>query len=499
MKRNRKKSALTQRGAYLKNRIARNRGRAQFVGIVYLLSIIALAAAACLPLFDLEKQELAPLGVMEFWKVFTADSFKALNTLEGIVKFSNGILYALMLLVVVINVLRALGKLGWLFKKKASKSYGFNRNVYAMEDLGNIFSGSFGFIITVYFFIAILCGEVNPEMMLYIVLGGGLFIHLFAGVIGGKVSYFDIEDGEIIEDKRVVGRFPAFFRNVLQIAAVGAMMYYFLKTQVVGEVLKPLLEKGGWENYVLAEPLAFIPVALQLLTVICLLPLIKHATATTEYNIDGANGSGMKTFRVFSFFVFLTSVATVVCRNIFGEAVGVAVVEPFLSVEMIIVASIALVMFIIEVIMRNAPGHRKPKNNDDEVEPNYEYVSDKTKVQAHPASPYANAPVYIVLDTKEKKAAVVEKSTEKSTEKKTEKKVAKKVQPVSEVQVEAEVSEEEEDIFADNTTQEEEIQVSYNISCPHCGKALRVKDATNYQRCPACKKVFQLRKASKEA
>jgi DNA-directed RNA polymerase subunit RPC12/RpoP len=59
--------------------------------------------------------------------------------------------------------------------------------------------------------------------------------------------------------------------------------------------------------------------------------------------------------------------------------------------------------------------------------------------------------------------------------------------------------EEEEDIFADDETQEEEIQVSYNVSCPHCGKALRVKDATNYQRCPACKKVFQLRKASKEA
>jgi hypothetical protein len=168
---------------------------------VYLLSIIALAAAvAYFPLFDLAEQELAPIGVMEFWKAFTPDGIAALNTLPGIVKFSNCVLYGLMLLGVVINVLRALGKLGWLFKKKASKSYGFNRNVYAMEDLGNIFSGSFGFIITVYFFIAILCGEVNPEMMLYIVLGGGLFIHLFAGVIGGKVSYFDIEDGEIIED-----------------------------------------------------------------------------------------------------------------------------------------------------------------------------------------------------------------------------------------------------------------------------------------------------------
>jgi len=225
-----------------------------------------------------------------------------------------------------------------------------------------------------------------------------------------------------------------------------------------------------------------------------MLPLIKHATATTEYNIDGANGSGMKTFRVFSFFVFLLAGATVVCRNLFGEAVGTTFVPAYLSIESIIIASVALVMFIIEVIMRNAPGHRKPKNSDDEVEPNYNYenVAEKSKTPAaHPSSPYAQSPVYIVLDTKEKKTATVEKKAEKKAEKKVDKKAPKVVE------VETDYEEEDTD---DSYEEEIEQQVasSYNINCPHCGKALRVKDATSYHRCPACKKVFQLRKVSKD-
>ena len=158
MKRNRRKNALTQKGAYLKTRIARNRGRAQFVGIVYLLSIIVLAAAACLPLFDLGKQTSAPVGVFAFWKEFMPANLKAIKSWSDLLPIVNAGIYALMLLIVVINVFRALGKLGWLFKKKASKTYGFNRNVYAMEDLGDIFSGSFAVILSTYFLAAVcLC------------------------------------------------------------------------------------------------------------------------------------------------------------------------------------------------------------------------------------------------------------------------------------------------------------------------------------------------------
>jgi predicted RNA-binding Zn-ribbon protein involved in translation (DUF1610 family) len=397
-------------------------------------------------------------------------------------------------------VFRALGKLGWLFKKKASKTYGFNRNVYAMEDLGNIFSGSYAVILTVYFLIAVLCGAAYPQMLLYIVLGGGAFIHLFAGFIGGKASYFDIEDGEITEDKRVVGRFPAFFRNVLQIAAVGAMMYYFMKTQVVGAVLRPLLEKGGWEKYVLAEPLTFIPVALQLLTVICLLPLIKHATATTEYNIDGANGPGMKTFRVFSFFTFLAAAGTVACRYLLGEitftvANGVTSFEvvKYLDKASIIIAVVALVMFIIELIMRKAPGHKEEKLekkakkekkvNEDDFVADYSSIADKPETTEepapelqpvpNPASPYINMPLYINVDTRDQKTTT----------------------PPPPV-VEDNANEEEEE-SEEEETEEEVVEETFEVNCPICGKALRIKEGPTHYRCPACGKVFQTRKVMK--
>lgn len=411
MNKNRKKNTLSPRGAYLKTRIARNRGRAQFVGIIYLLSIIALAAVACFSLFDLNKQKNAPLGILGFWKVFKPANLKSITSWDTLLKLANASIYGLMLLGCLINVCRALGKIVWLFKKKASKTYGFNRNVYAMDDLGKIFSGSYAVILTAYFLIAVLCGETHPHLFLYIALGGGLVIHLFAGFVGGKVSYFDIKDGEITEDKRVVGRGAALLRNVLQLVAVFAMLYFFQKISILHTVIGPLMEKGGIKNYVNGRILSYIPVALQLLTLVCLLPLIKHATATTEYNLDGANGPGMKTFRVFAFFVFLLVGAMVVCKYLIGEVALTKVltftgveVKKALSINGIILASIALVMFIIELIMYNRPGFIKEKQKDEELEADYnnlakdiemkEAAPEKKKeveVKAHPYSPYAKA------------------------------------------------------------------------------------------------------------
>lgn len=474
MKRNRKKTTLTQRGAYLKTRIAGNRRRAEFVGIVYLLSIIALAAVSCLWLFDLSKQPNAPLGVTKFWREFMPKNLKAVKSWTDLLGIVNASIYALMLLGCVINVIRGLGKLCWLFKKKASKTYAFNRNVYAMEDLGNIFSGSYAVILTAYFMIAVLCGEAHPNLLMYITLGGGLVIHLFAGFVGGKVRYYDIVDNEIVEDVRHVGRGTAFLRNVLQLVAVFAMLYFFQKVSVLHTFIGPLLEKGGIKNYVSGKVLGYVGIALQLVTFICLLPLIKHATATTEYNLDGAKGAGMKTFRVFAFFVFLASAAMVACKYFIGEAsvkltmvdganwTSVEIVKG-LNINAIILGSIALVMFIIEVIMRNMPGFKKNTPKDKEVETDYNYSNESGRPAPapHPSSPYINVPLYITLDNKGK-ASVTSTPEEED--------------------------EEEE-------TMEEE---TYEVNCPHCGKKLRVLNGPEYHRCPVCGKVFQIRKVSKD-
>ena len=507
MKRNRKKNVLSQRGAYLKRSIAGTRSRAKFVGLLYLLGIIALAGAACLPLFDLAKQTLAPIGVFEFWKQFMPANFANLTTVENIVKFVCAALYGLMLLGVVINVLRGLGRLNWLFKKKASKTYGFNRNVYAMEDLGNIFSGSFAVILSTYFLMAVVSGQLYPNMLMLIVVGGGAFLHLFLGFIGGKVSYFDINDGEIEEDKRTISRFPALFRNVLQLAAVGAILYFFTLVSTVHTVIGPLMEVGGIQNYVLGQPMAYASIVCQVLTIIFVLPLIKHATATTEYNIDGAAGPGMKTFRVFSFFTFLAAAGTVACRYLLGEIVfsvnnGATsfVVAPLLDKGSAIIAIAAFVMFVIELIMRNAPGHKKEKEakkekkakkvNEDDFVADYSSIADKPEISeepspcasgnpdlqpvANPASPYINMPLYITVDTRDAKATTT---------------------PPPSV-VEENVADEEAEEETEET--EEVVEETFEVNCPICGKALRIKEGPTHYRCPSCGKVFQTRKVKKE-
>ncbi len=506
MKRNRMKNVLSQRGAYLKKGIAGTRGRAKFVGIIYLLGIIALAAvAAFMPLFDLTQQTLAPIGVMTFWQQFMPANLSNLTSTEAIVKLVNAALYGLMLIGVVINVLRGLGRLNWLFKRKASKTYGFNRNVYAMEDLGNIFSGSFAVILATYFLIALVSGQLYPNMMMLIVVGGGAFVHLFAGFIGGKVSYFDINDGEIEEQRRTVSRFPALFRNVLQLAAVGVMLYFFLLVSNVHTVIGPLMEIGGIQNYVMGQPMAYVSIVCQVLTAIFVLPLIKHATATTEYNIDGAYGPGMKTFRVFSFLTFLSAGATAACRYLLGEITftfsnGTTTFEvvQYLDKASIIVAAVALVMFVVELIMRKAPGHKvekeekaakkAKKENEDDFVADYSSIADKPEISeepspcasgnpdlqpvANPGSPYINMPLYITVDTRDLKTTTT---------------------PPPSVVEENVVDDEDE-----NEEKEEVVEETFDINCPVCGKALRIKEGPTHYRCPSCGKVFQTRKVMKE-
>ncbi len=344
MRKYRRTNTLTSRGVYLRKRIAGNRSRAKFVGILYLLAIIALAGAACLPLLV---HDLAPVGVMEFYKVFTSANVKSFKNAEVFTKLACAGLYALMLLGVVINVLRALGKLGWLYKKRASKTYGFNRNVYAMEDLGRIFSGSYAVILLTYFLIAALCDSTNVNNLMLIVLGGGAFLHLFLGFVGGKAGYYDLENGEVVEQRRLVGRFAPLFRNVLQLAAVFGVMYFFLKVNVLNVEIPALLQKNGISNLT-GDMAKLITFAVQAVLVLILFVLVKHATAITEYNIDGANGPGMKNFRVFSFFAFLVAGAGVVYKYLFVKG-------KVLDKNLLIIAAIAFVIFFIEVIMRKMP------------------------------------------------------------------------------------------------------------------------------------------------
>ncbi len=351
MREYRREGAPASKNSYLRRRIACNRARAKFVGILYLFASVALAVVVCTPLFT---GELASLQITKFWKVFKPSVLKqvSLANVELLYEVIATGLYLLMLMGVFNNAVRSFKKLGWLFKKSANSNQGFNRNVYAMEDLGKIFSGSYVVVLLTYFFIAILCkdwkgGVAFDAVKFFTLFSGSTLVHLFNGVVGANTRYYDVNEGEIVEETRAVGRFAPFLRNLLQLASAVALAYFYLRFSTLHTMLPELFKEGGAKSF-LGKPSRFINLLAQTGILLCLCVLFKHATATTEYNFDGVHGAGMRNFRIFSFCIFLL-------------AGGKIIYDFFMfnrwkaDENLLIILCVALAMGVIEWIMREMP------------------------------------------------------------------------------------------------------------------------------------------------
>ncbi len=361
MKRYQRAAARNPHGLYIRKQVARNRRRAIWVGLLYLLAIFAFAAAVCvLPLFE---HELAPIGITEFYNVFLPNTLKSFDASDKaqLVALMTCAIFALLLFTLAINALKALSKLSWLCKKRGSKVYGFNRNVYAMEELGNIFSGSFTVIVNFFLIMSLCCGEFAITQWMYILLGAGVALRVLLGFWGSKTGYYDLVNGNVVEEKRTVGRFAPVVRNILQFAAIIGILC-FLNFADLHERLFALLTKDGLKEF-LSDINVIIPLVAEVLVVLCLFVLVRHATNITEYNFDGPYGAGMKNFKLFSFFIFLFAGGAVVYQY--------SMMEQMLDKALLIIAGIALAMFIVELIMIGmpyAPEEKKAKTVDGEEE-----------------------------------------------------------------------------------------------------------------------------------
>ena len=331
--------------ASLRKRIRAVQGRAKFVGILYLLGAFAmlglgvyfpvlvgtcLSDGAVLPVLTCYQPLLA---------LFEGDLAANLANAELVLNAAVSLFYIFMVLALVFNVFRSLGKLGWLFKRRASYTDGFNRNMYAMDDMGKRFSGSFAAIIIFSLLTYLVVGGAEISSMAYIVLAAGFAIHFFAGLLGGKVTLFTTGD-TIEEEPREFGLFAYFVRNVIQIAATGAIVYFFAPQSLLNGAIKTML--GG--QIVIND---LLPAAIEFVAWLCILVLIKHATAATEFNRDCMDGAGMKNFAVFSF------LATV--------AIGGLIALPFLgmapatelNMSYVYAAAAAFVGFLFDCIIKS--------------------------------------------------------------------------------------------------------------------------------------------------
>jgi hypothetical protein len=267
------------------------------------------------------------------------------------------VLYALVLLTAVCNVLRSLKKFRWLFTKNPTRPHGYNRNVYAMDDLGELFSGTLHILLAFTFFIYLMSKDASlasKHIYIYAALGVGFGAHFLLGWLGGNIPLYTVEQENIYEETRKGSRLVPFVRNLIQIVAVAGIGYFLLKTGKILELMTIAGENGvsgirnQWKDLIV--PLIFF------VTYLLTLPLLKHATSATEFDRDGCEGSGMKTFRVFALLVALVAGSGFALEYLFDKTA---------LTSAIYLACVAFVAFIIELILRKYPNE---KDNSDEMD-----------------------------------------------------------------------------------------------------------------------------------
>ena len=532
---------IHSKAALLKKRVRTIHGRAKFTGILYLLGTIALAAAAVLlSLLDGTAISTANglLPVVAFGKEVVAT---VKGGFGGFIRDSVAIsktivlvLYLILLIVALVNVLVALSKLGWLFKRRASRANGFNRNMYAMEDLGKCFSALFNEILVCWLFIYLFTAQINgsaPTVRLfgYIVLGGGLAIHLLGGLLEGSVSLFTTGD-KLEESKRTNGVFVFFVRNLLQTAAVGAILYFFVpQTEVIGgfaNLYDNTIPPRNW-LWFLSNLKALVPFLVEVVAWVAILVLIKHATARTEYNRDCMHGVGINNNLVFSLIAAIAFAGILVLPKL-----GLAEAEA-LNKNILIAAIVAFVSFLLDCIIRP---RGKKKSDEDEVEmevtqsqqataggvyPQYnqyvQYVQQPgqaPQIVVNPATQPAQQPyqpIYQVMPPMQQPAPQQQGAQQPVYfpvyyPVPMQQPAAQPQEPVRPEPAPAPVyilpmpspatqeREKEEGTIEEKPEAPLDPNKVWTVRCPQCGKHLNVRETSPYHRCPACDKVFQLRK-----
>lgn len=360
---------IPSKATLLKKRVRKIQNRAKFVGLLYLLGTIGLLAiVACMPLLagTVIATDAAVMPVLTFYQPIVdlfaggAEAFNSLTATQ-VTELIVVVLFAAMLLTMVLNVLRSIGKLGWLFKRRASYSNGFNRNMYAMDDMAKRFSNSLYTLVVIHLFIYLFSGDaVQITTNAYIALGAGFGLHFICGLIGGTVTLFSTGD-RVEEEVRENGLFVFFVRNLLQIAAVAAIAYFLLQESVLVAKIQELLKLVLEEKKPIAEIdwMSVIPAGIELIAWIFISVLAGHAIADTEFNRDGVVGSGMRNFVVFSFLTALVLAAGIALPML---GIGVATATE-LNQNLLIAAAVALVAFLLDCIIR--PRTRDDSDYDD--------------------------------------------------------------------------------------------------------------------------------------
>ena len=338
---------------YVQKRTRRAEKRARFVGVLYFLGTIALSFLAFMPILQAISFRYGVLGIATFWKPFV-DLGLLLSPdtrVEAAKNLFFGFLYGFPMVFGVISAFSSLGKLDNLFMR-GNRRIGYNQCYLALNKMAKIFSAVYA-AIAVCSLCLIFLTETDWTNLFYFASVGFLFLHFFCGLIGGTVSRFSTEGG-FKEMPRKYGLFSVFFRNLLQFAAVVGMVLFLVQVNVIPMVFAYLSDGffAAVPSMELTEIVSYLgfPIA-EVIILLCIIIIFRHACNPTEFDIDGPNAKGRKTVRVASFFILIFSLAINAFLFYFAPQKNFEA----LSKEVLYISAISFALFIFECMLKKFP------------------------------------------------------------------------------------------------------------------------------------------------
>ena len=446
----------------IRGRVKKTHKKARRVGFLYFIGTLILALCSLLPCSTIQYENGATLSIVNFFRpflwVFDGD-------FSGIMVF---FFYLTMLIFLVVKVIKVFPPYKRVLKKNHNNVNTCNRNVSAMEDLGEIFSSTFCGVLVLYSLMYVVTPDTGKIMvdrtsLVFSMLGWIMFavatlIHFIGGAIGCTSSLFFVSS-YIEERKRMEGVWIFVLRSLIKIGFTALVACFILPVCRIHTALPFIFDldiAGLMPN---GDIMPLLGIVLQIVILVFLCNCIKHATSALEFNLLGMSAHGMTFYNKHILICGIVSVLAFVLDKDFTAA------EPTTITNYLFAGLIGIVGFVLILIIKPKDyeeieaGRSWDDLNETEKQPKKEVKKEEPEKETPAPAPVKSPLVY----SQNKGGVNVPRTID-----------LRIVLPDSNV-----------------SKTVEEAPMKWQVVCPSCGKTLAVKQAP-YHRCPVCGKVFRL-------
>ena len=448
----------------IRGRVKKTHKKARTVGFLYFIGTLVLILCSLLPCSTIQYENGSALSIANFFRpflwVFDGD-------FSGIMVF---FFYLTLLIFLIVKLIKVFPPYKRVLKKNHNNVNTCNRNVSAMEDLGEIFSYTFCCVLVIYSLMYVVTPDTGKimvdrtalgfSMIGWIMLAVATLIHFIGGAIGCTSSLFFVSS-YIEERKRVEGVWIFVLRSLIKIGFTALVACFILPICRIHTALPFIFDLDFAGLMPNGDIMPLLGVVLQIVIIVFLCNCIKHATSALEFNLLGMSAHGMTFFNKHILICGIISIVAFVLDKDWTAA------EPSTITNYLFAGLIGIVGFILILLI-------KPKDYEElEAGRSWEDLKEAEKPQKkevkkeEPEKKEAPAPVPV-------KAPLVYSQNKGGVN-------VPRTIDLRIVLPEADAS----------AKTVEEAPMKWQVICPSCGKTLAVKQAP-YHRCPVCGKVFRL-------